>query len=563
MQFYDNWAKQILHGHWTDHQAFYGLPLYPFLLAVLYRIFGYSPFVPGLFQACFDAGTAALIYKITVYLLNRGREGMCTRAAVAGILAAAGWCLFVPEQAYSAILMPTAAATFVFWLLVWLVIRTGAPPSPRRCCAYGLLLGFAAMGVAAILFLLPLFIAAIFIRQAKMAARARAVVLLLVGVVVGTAPCWIHNCFVARDPVFLSAHGGINFWLGNNPEATGYPRFPGLHAGQGQMLRDSIDQAEAATGRSLKRSEVSQYWSAKARDYIAANPGSWLKLLARKAANFWNAFEYDDLGVIVNLREHRILFPGLHFGLIAVLGLAGAVLSWRAFPNSRWVAAAVALQFVSILPVFVTERYRLAVVPGLLVFAAFGLQQLWNSLSTADYGNAALQLGVTALSALFVSIPRHDPSLWALDAYNAGRFALETNNLPVAEHYLRRAHDFVPDNAETNFALGNLRFSQGNAPAARDFYEMTLRIDAKHKGALNNLGVLALNENEPARAVDFFRRALSLEPRNPKTHYLLAKALHLAGNRDQARIEAARAVELDPSQPDFKALQEQLKTNDG
>ncbi|MFN2622825.1 MAG: tetratricopeptide repeat protein [Chthoniobacterales bacterium] len=558
MQFYDNWAKQILHGHWTDHQAFYGLPLYPFLLAVLYRFFGYSPFVPGLFQACFDAGTAALIYKITVRLLNRETDGSRRAVTVTGILAAAGWCFFVPEQAYSAILMPSAAATFVFWLLVWQVIRTAAAPSPRRCFAYGLLLGFAAMGVAAILFLLPLFIAAISIRQARLAGRTQAVALLLAGVVIGTSPCWIHNCFVARDSVFLSAHGGINFWLGNNPEATGYPRFPGLHAGQGQMLRDSIDQAEVAAGRSLKRSEVSRYWSAKARDYIAANPGNWLKLLARKAANFWNAFEYDDLGVIVNLHEPRILFPGLHFGLIAVLGLAGAVVSWRAFPNSRWVAAAVALQFVAILPVFVTERYRLAVVPGLLVFAALGLYRLWTTFSTANWGNAALQLGLTALSALLVAIPRHDPSLWALDAYNAGRFALETNNLAAAEHYLQRAHDLVPNNAETNFALGNLRFSQGDAAAARDFYEMTLRIDGKHKGALNNLGVLALNENEPGRAVDFFRRALSLEPRNPKTHYLLAKALDLAGNRDEARIEATRAVQLDSSQPEFKALQEQL-----
>ena len=111
-----------------------------------------------------------------------------------------------------------------------------------------------------------------------MAGRIQAVGLLLVGVIVGTSPCWAHNCFVARDPVFLSAHGGINFWLGNNPEATGYPRFPGLHAGQGQMLRDSIDQAEAAAGRSLKRSEVSRYWSAKARDYIAANLAPWLGL---------------------------------------------------------------------------------------------------------------------------------------------------------------------------------------------------------------------------------------------------------------------------------------------
>ena len=83
-------------------------------------------------------------------------------------------------------------------------------------------------------------------------------------------------------------------------------------------------------------------------------------------------------------------------------------------------------------------------------------------------------------------------------------------------------------------------------------------MDTQHKGALNNLGVLALNENAPARAVDFFRRALALEPRNPKTHYLLAKTLDLAGNRDEARVEAARAVELDSSQPEYVALKERL-----
>src|SRR5204862_1072192 len=193
----------------------------------------------------------------------------------------------------------------------------------------------------------------------------------------------------------------------------------------------------------------------------------------------------DDLGVIVNLREHRILSPGLHFGLIAILGLAGAVVSWRAFPNSRWIAAAVALQFVAILPVFVTERYRLAVVPGLLVFAALGLHRLRTSFLTANYSNAAVLLGVTALSALVISIPRHDPSLWALDAYNAGRFALETDNLAVADGHLRRAHALVPNNAETNFALGNLRFAQGDSAAAQNFYEATLGIDAEHKSALN------------------------------------------------------------------------------
>jgi tetratricopeptide (TPR) repeat protein len=563
MHFYDEWAKQILHGHWTDHQAFYGLPLYPFLIALLYRLFGYGPFVPGFFQTCLDAGTAVLIYKITVRAMADGSTKPGKAANIAGIAVAAAWCFFLPAQAYSAILMPAAGAVFVFWLLVWQIVRTESAPSPLRCLAYGLLIGFTAMGVATVLFLIPLFVGAVLIRQTqlRLGAKGVAVALLFAGVFVGTSPCWLHNYFLARDPVFLSAHGGINLWLGNNPEATGYPRFPDLHAGQGEMLRDSIDQAEMAAGRPLKRSEVSRYWSSKARDYISANPGAWLKLLARKIGNFWNAFEYDDLGVIAILREDGVLFHGLRFALVAVLGLSGAISSWRAFPASRWIAAAITLHLIAILPVFVTERYRLAVVPGLLVLAALGLERLWNRCATGSYGGATLQLGLVAASAWFVTIPRNDPSLWALEAYNSGRFALETNNVPLAEHHLERAHTLVPDSAETNFALGNLRFAQGDSPAAKTRYEAALRIDSKHKGALNNLGVLALNDNQPAAAVDYFRRALALEPRNAKTHYLLAKALDLAGNRDEARVEAARAVELDPDQPEFKALQDQLSGN--
>jgi tetratricopeptide (TPR) repeat protein len=563
MHFYDEWAKQILHGHWTDHQAFYGLPLYPFIIALLYQVFGYGPFVPGFFQTCLDAGTAVLIYKITVRAMADGSGKPDKAANLAGIAAAAAWCFFLPAQAYSAILMPTAGAVFVLWFLIWQIVRTENALSRWRCFICGVLIGVAAMGVATILFLIPLFLVALFVRpnHANLAAKGTAAALLLLGVFVGTSPCWLHNSFVARDPVFLSAHGGINLWLGNNPAATGYPRFPDLHAGQGEMLRDSIDQAETAAGRPLKHSEVSRYWSAKARDYIAANPGAWLKLLARKIGNFWNAFEYDDLGVIAILREQGVVFPGLRFALVAMLGLSGAVFSWRAFPASRWIAAAIALQLLAILPVFVTERYRLAVVPGLLVLAALGLVRLWNRCACGNYGVAALQLGVVAVSAWFVTIPRHDPSLWALDAYNSGRFALETNNLPVAEEYLVRAHALVPDNAETNFALGNLRLAQGDSLAAKAHYEAALRIDSKHKGVLNNLGVLALDGDQPAAAVDYFQLALALEPRNAKAHYLLAKALDLAGNRDEARVEAARALELGPDQPEFKALQDQLAGN--
>jgi hypothetical protein len=455
MHFYDEWAKQILHGQWTDHQAFYGLPLYPSLVAFLYRVFGYGPFVPGFFQACLDAGTAVLIYEIAVRGMASSSREADKGANFTGIIAAAGWCFFLPAQAYSAILMPTAGAVFVFWLLVWHIVRSDNIPSRPRWFAYGVLIGFTAMGVATVLFLIPLFVAVAFIRQTqqRLAPKGTAVALLFAGVLVGTSPCWIHNCFLARDPVFLSAHGGINLWLGNNSDATGYPRFPGIRAGQSEMLQDSIELAQAAVGKKLKRSEVSRYWSAKARAYIAGNFGAWVKLLLRKVANFWNAFEYDDLSVIADLRARGIVLPGPHFGIVAALGIPGLLFSLRVWPRLRWIALAIALQMFAVLPVFITERYRLPAVPGLLLFAAAGLEMLWRDFSLGRYRAVAVYLGLLFVAAIFVTWPRTDPSLWAREFYNSGRQALESNNLAMAERNLTRALALVPDNAETNFAL--------------------------------------------------------------------------------------------------------------
>ncbi len=561
MHFYDDWARQILHGRFTDHFAFYGLPLYAYLLAFLYKIFGFSPFVPGFLQACLDAGTATLLYKIATRAFRADGETSGPHANAVGVLAAAGWAFFVPAQAYSVILMPTAWLVFVFWFLVWQIIKAEHAFNLARCLVYGALIGITATGIATILFLVPLVLAALLLKprldtatRSPWVAKGAAVALLFLGIGAGTAPCWIHNLAVARDPVFLSAHSGINFWLGNNPEATGYPHFPGLHAGQAAMLKDSIDLAEAAAGRSLKRSEVSDYWSAKARAYISTNFGAWLKLMCRKVGNFWNAFEYDDVSVITNLRQQRILFPGLHFGIVAALALPGFLLSFRAFPASRWVAAAILLHLAAVLPVFVTERYRLAAAPGLLLFAAFGLGALWQNCSSGNYRSVAAYLGLLLAAAVLVTLPRKDPSLWAMEAYNSGRQALESNNLPLAELQLQRAHSYVPDNAETNFALGNLRLAQGNTTGAKSFYRAALEADGKHKGALNNLGVLALEERRWEMAIKFFQASIQSDPADAKAHYLLARAELENGDPTTALSEIQIALRLQPEQPEFRAL---------
>ncbi len=172
MHFYNDWALRILRGELTDHHAFYGLPLYPYLLAALYKLFGYSPFVPGFLQACADSGTAAIVFKLAVHVFGH-REGSDVahnafwekfghrRGEYIGILAAAAWGFYLPTQAYSTILMPTAMAVFVFWFAVWQIIKRREAPGPLSVFLFGLLIGFTAMGVATTLFVVPLFAAAL------------------------------------------------------------------------------------------------------------------------------------------------------------------------------------------------------------------------------------------------------------------------------------------------------------------------------------------------------------------------------------------------------------------
>jgi tetratricopeptide (TPR) repeat protein len=567
MSFYNDWALRILRGDLTDHAAFYGLPLYAYLLAFLYKLFGFNPLVPGLLQALLDAGTGLLIYKLASQILATDTSDRPLRSARSwfALLAVAGWAFFVPAQAYSIVLMPTAWLTFVFWFVVWRLVRTECAPTAKECLLLGLLIGVCAMGVATILFLVPLVLAALLLKPKIESNRSRTTfaiggALLFAGVLGGTSPCWIHNYFIARDPVFLSAHSGVNFWIGNNPDANGYPRFPpGLRAGQAAMLQDSITAAESASGRSLKRGEVSAFWSAKAKNYIAYHPGEWLALLMTKLRNLISAFQYDDLSLITTLREQGTILPGLYFGAVAAFGLPGVFLAWRLPLRSRWIIAAMLLHVAALLTVFVTERYRLPLVPGLLVFGVLGLFYFWQNCVLAKYRRAAIYILSLAGATLLVCWPQRNPALWGLDAYNSGWQALESNNLSLAEKKLSLARAYVPDNAETNFALGNLRSAQGDREKAKAFYLRALEIEPRHKGAANNLGVIAMEGENFPEAQLWFERALAVAPREAKTHYLLAKTLQAEGNFAAAKVEIEQAIHLNPAQPEFVALRDEIR----
>ncbi len=569
MRFYADWATRISQGQWSDGQAFYGLPGYAYCLAGLFTVGGVNPMLVGMIQVGMEATTSVLIFKIARESLAKLQNGESRRIPIAAAtLASLGWIFYLPAQTFSTILMPSAWLVAAFWSCVWWLLKARAPSASRFWFGFGLFLGVVAMMVATVLFLIPLFLAAIVQRVAR-ADRFRARVLrialsswmLVAGVLTGTSPAWLHNYFIAKDPVLLSAHGGLNFWMGNNPDATGYPKIPeGLSAGQEGLLRDSITRAEEAAGRKLKRSEVSKYWSAKADAWVRENRAAWLRLIGVKLRNFWNAFQYDDLSEITLLRGEGVLTPGISFGLVAALGLPGMLIAVRRFPRARWVAAAVLLHMCALLPVFITERYRLCAVPGLMIFAAFIVVEIWNTLVEARWVAALATVAAIGASTWFVSWPQRDPGLWALDPFNTGLKLLRTGETDRALQRLELAHRLVPDNAEVNFGLGIALYAKNEIERARYSFRRAIELSPNHMGALLNLGLLETGAQRWDAAERLLRAAITLDPTSVKALFLLAEMKYAQGDFAAARAALSLALELRPNQPELIELREKLKS---
>ena len=326
------------------------------------------------------------------------------------------------------------------------------------------------------------------------------------------------------------------------------------------MLKDSILWAERAEGRPLKRVEVSAFWSSLARQYIHDHPGDWLRLEARKLGNFWSGFQYDDLGILSPLKEDGVLLPGPNFGWVVVFALPGLALASVRRPRARWIIAAVALHMASLMTVFITERYRMAVVPGLLLLGGFGAVECWRECRDRHWATVTAYAGVLALACVLVNRPV-EPGLLFLDDYNSALADIDQNRLDRAQGKLERVLANNPENAETNFALGNLWLARGDRGRAKGYYHRTLQLDPRHDRVLNNLGVLAIEEKRWPLAELFLSDSLAIEPGDAKTNYLLAEVRYERHDLDGAHAAMSEALRLQPGEPAFHKLSDQLEAS--
>jgi 4-amino-4-deoxy-L-arabinose transferase-like glycosyltransferase len=507
---YDAWARRLAAGRWLGDTAFYQDPLYPYLLGVFYRLFGHRPDAARLLQCVGGALAAVLVFETARRVFGR-------RAAWFAGLLTAGYGLFVFHDA--ALLKEGLSVLLTAACLLALVLAAERPAALGRWAAAGIGLGLLTLTRGNALLLAPpalAWVAWVYRHEGRRAVLSRAGAL-AAGLALALIPSVAHNRAAGGDWVLTTHQAGPNFYIGNGARATGTydPLVPGRHMPEFEGA-DARALAENALGRALRPSEVSRYWFRRAWADIAARPGRWARLLARKAGLFLQAYEVPDVedADIVRRFSAALRLPLAGYGLVLPLALLGLWRGARAGPVPALLAGFAAVNALSVALFYVFARYRLPSVPPFLVFAGLAAAGLWESARER-------RVLKTAGGALFV--------LTAAWAVNAGTAARRTDFLPtslanLATHYqgrkefapalqsLDEALRLSPQDVNTRFARANVLYDMGRLDEAAAEYEETIRLEPDQTEAMYLLGVLRAQQGRVGEAVPLWEKVLRILP---------------------------------------------------
>jgi Tfp pilus assembly protein PilF len=538
-EYYHNWALRILKGDFAGDGVFYGLPLYPFFLALCYKLFGVSVIAVKIVQAMLGLVTVFFIYKI----------GEAVTSEKAGLLGAALAACYGPFFFHEAILIPESLGIPLYTASLYAALRFSREPSVKRGLGLGILFGLSALTKAGILPFAVLFAVFAAIRgtlsgERRFAAPAACLAAFLLTL----APVTAHNVIHGKDLVFLTSHGGFNFYVGNNPKAEGVFSSPqGVGTNVEAQRRDSRSVAEAALGRSLKPSEVSKYWSDQAREFIRGNPGRFVRLCLLKLALFFDAREISDVEDYVFGRKFNPMLglPWVNFALLGPFFLAGLIVFFRKLKDGAWLSLWVACYIASVVLFFVNARYRLPVLGVFFPVAALGVLEAWGVVKSRAWGRVLL-FAVVLAAAAGLTQAKLVGNNFARDHVNAGDALFKKNDIEGAAALYEKALEIDPDHAKANLAMGLALTKLGRYEESKRYYQRCIELDPGNAQAFNNLGMWYDRSGDLERARISFEKAVELEPGSALNHNNLGMIFGKLGENEKAVAEFERSVELNP-----------------
>ncbi|MBN2464471.1 glycosyltransferase family 39 protein [candidate division WOR-3 bacterium] len=552
--YYHQWAIEIISGNFWGSDVFFLRPLYPYLLALIYAIFGRHVLAVQLVQTLFATASCFLLYETTRRIFGR-------RPA---IFASFGFALTGVLVFFTGTFLHVELTVLLSLLFLWLILIAG-----RRIWLWavaGICFGLLVISRPELLLVLPFLVAWLWKQSTtrgpssdtpgplsgvpRSAPVALAAVALLIIAVVP-----IRNYIVGRDPVLFTAHSGLNFYYANNPSADGtWQPTAELARGTGFSHERLKHVIRTIDGRQVSWSAASSYWTRRGISFITHQPGKYLQLLGRKLLLFFSNYEVPNNYYPETVRPAslplRLAF--VNFGLVLGLGLVGMVWAWpkrrQALPTYLFVAA----HLVSALLFYVLSRLRAPVLPFLLMFAGYGLHGIVDSIRQRRVKHAVVGIAIAAAvyaASVLIPVPRQTYSAQAW--VQAGNTWLGERKVGPAIEALNRALAIQPSLYAARYSLVMALAGSGRLNEAEAEFRK-LQADATSPSArvlvLRAAVRLSVARREFARAVALGREALAADPNDAETHYMLGLVFISMDSLVQAREHLSRAAALEPGQ---------------
>jgi len=536
------WAMGIAQGDFWGKGVFFRAPLYPYFLALFFRLFGPNFLLVRLIQAFLGSVTAVMMYALGSRLGGR-RVGVA-----AGIIAAFYGPLvyFDGELLIETLYLPLVSGSL---LLALIALERGAggvaPVRALSAWAFsGLVMGIAATARPNVLVFAPVLIGWL-IWELRRRRWLKPAIAWVIAFTLPVAAVTVRNGVVGGEYVLIASQGGVNFWIGNNPLADGKTAMAPAHFGAGMsgnyLYQDSVDlsarlEAERIMGKKLGAGEISAFWFGQAFRFIKERPLDWLKLTMKKSYYFINGYEMPSNREIYRVRGWapvmRFLMSknpvALPYGLLFPLAMAGMILAARG-PERRFHSAhrILALFLVTYAPTvigfFVTARHRLPVLISLIPYAALALVYFVKAIASLRKRGAGAM--------------RAAPFRWATAVFALVFVASNTRAFGVREDKTREFH----------MGLGEVYARQGRFNESLLEFQAALREDPGLDRAWFNFGVACLELKRYEEAMGAFRRTLEINPRFAPAWAHIGNVFSSLGQLDDAVNAYQKALTIDPA----------------
>ena len=563
-------ARQINSPEGLPKEPFFRAPLYPYFLAMIYRITGGSLFWCRFIQIALASFLPVLILLLGLMLFTR------TIAYISAAIA-----VFYPTLIYyDASLLITFLEVLLFTLVIYQLYRCQKRPGSVNFALAGLLIGLAGLARPNVLLVIPALIIWIWLILSKQlgwkAALVRYLTLIAVAAIT-ISPATVRNYVVSGEFVPIAWQGGFNFYIGNNLHASGWSAtVPGIDVTWQGGYRQMISIAEYAMGHKLRRSEVSDYWYRAAMREIFRDPGHFLKLILLKLRFFINGYEIPNNQHIymansfapvlaIFLHDHPFFFP---YGILAPLACVGLLMSLVEWRKYLLIYLASGAYVISFLLFFVCARFRQPLIPILILFAVYAIarfSQFIKKKQLIDIGIYAIIAAALLFESNHFILNLSRRRIEADSSYLIGSSYLTiykegvrgqpdkplTDPLPneiiQAQYYFRQA---LASDSTFGLAyndLGTIAMRRRRWDEAVNYFQKAETVDATKPEPFLNHFMVFVRTGRPAQGVPILEQAARLFPMNEEIFMDLGLAYLEIGEKEKAKTALTQCLRINPN----------------